>query len=59
MIGLRFLNDHLSGDRYFKIKRPGHNLQRARVQFRLLEDMERQFRQMEDIVFRLAEEITS
>jgi hypothetical protein len=59
MIGLRFLNDHLGGDRYFKIKRPGHNLQRARVQFRLLEDMERQFRQMEDIVFRLAEETTS
>ena len=50
MIGLRFFSDYLAGDRYFKIKHPGHNLQRARVQFRLLEDMERQFRQMEDIV---------
>jgi hypothetical protein len=59
MIGLRFLSDHLAGDHYFKSARPDHNLQRARVQFRLLEDMERQFRQMEDIVFRLAEETTS
>jgi hypothetical protein len=55
LIGLRFLSDHLAGDRYFKIKYPGHNLQRARVQFRLLEDMERQFSEMEDIVLRTAE----
>lgn len=59
MIGLRFLSDHLAGDRYFKTARPGHNLQRARVQFRLLEDMERQFRQMEDIVCRLGGKATS
>ena len=40
-IGMRFLADHLAGDRYFKISRPGHNLDRARVQFKLVEDMER------------------
>lgn len=34
-LGLRFLTDHLEGDRYFKIARPGHNLHRALVQFRL------------------------
>ena len=56
MIGLRFLSDHLAGDSYFKISRPGHNLQRARVQFRLLEDMERQFSELEDIVAKLAGE---
>jgi hypothetical protein len=50
LIGLRFLSDFLAGDRYFKIKYPGHNLQRARVQFRLLASMERQFGQMEDII---------
>jgi hypothetical protein len=50
LIGLRFLSDYLAGDHYFKIKYPGHNLQRARVQFRLLESMERQFKQMEDII---------
>ncbi len=33
IIGLRFLTDHLAGDRYFKTANPGHNLQRARVQF--------------------------
>lgn len=34
-IGSRFLTDHLEGDRYFKIKKPGHNLQRARAQYAL------------------------
>ena len=40
-IGMRFLADHLAGDRYFKISRPGQNLDRARVQFALVADMER------------------
>lgn len=31
--GVRFLTDHLDGDRYFKVKFPGHNLVRARNQF--------------------------
>lgn len=34
---LRYLTDHLDGDRYFRIDRPGHNLDRARVQLRLLQ----------------------
>jgi hypothetical protein len=38
---MRFLADHLSGDVYFKITRPGQNLDRARVQFRMAEEMER------------------
>jgi len=33
--GVRFLADHLAGDVYFRIHRPGHNLDRARVQLRL------------------------
>ena len=33
IIGLRFLTDHINGDRYFHIHREGHNLDRARVQF--------------------------
>jgi len=37
IIGLRFLTDHLNGDVYFKVAREGHNLDRCRVQFRLLE----------------------
>jgi len=39
-IGLRFLTDHLQGDVYFKIKRPHHNLDRARNQFALLRSLE-------------------
>ncbi|TPW21011.1 MAG: hypothetical protein FD126_1119, partial [Elusimicrobia bacterium] len=40
-LGLRFLADHLEGDRYFKVHRPGHNLERARCQFRLAAELER------------------
>ncbi len=47
LIGLRFLTDHLDGDRYYKIHFPGHNLVRARAQFRLVERMEEGFRKME------------
>ena len=39
--GLRFLADHLNGDVYFKIHRPGQNLDRARAQFALYRDMEK------------------
>lgn len=41
-LGLRFLTDHLEGDVYFKTQRPGQNLQRAQLQFRLTEEIERQ-----------------
>jgi Ser/Thr protein kinase RdoA (MazF antagonist) len=38
-LGTRFLTDHLTGDRYFPAHRPGHNLDRARVQLRLAEQL--------------------
>jgi Ser/Thr protein kinase RdoA (MazF antagonist) len=41
-LGLRFYTDHLEGDIYFKVKRPGHNLSRALAQFRLAESIESQ-----------------
>jgi hypothetical protein len=41
LIGLRFLTDHLNGDIYYRIHHPGHNLERAKVQFKLVEEMER------------------
>jgi hypothetical protein len=37
---VRFLGDHLDGDRYYRTRRPGHNLDRARTQLRLLESLE-------------------
>jgi hypothetical protein len=41
-IGIRFLTDYLLGDVYFKTHRPGHNLDRARVQFKMVASMEEQ-----------------
>lgn len=52
-LGLRFLTDHLAGDRYFKVKRPGHNLDRARVQFKLTESIEEQEDSIRAIIERL------
>jgi N-acetylhexosamine 1-kinase len=47
--GMRFLTDYLSGDTYFKIHYPDHNIVRARTQIRLASEMEQQFDQMLDI----------
>ncbi len=48
--GMRFLTDYLLGDTYFKIHRPEQNLDRCRVQFALLADMERKWEAMQRIV---------
>ncbi len=48
--GMRFLTDYLQGDTYFKIHRPGHNLDRARTQLKLVTDMEQKMAQMQGIV---------
>lgn len=50
IIGLRFLTDHIDGDNYYRIHHPGHNLQRARAQFRLVESIEEQFGEMKKII---------
>jgi len=39
-LGLRFFADYLAGDVYFKTKYEGHNLHRARVQFKLCQSIE-------------------
>jgi hypothetical protein len=41
-LGIRFFTDHLDGDVYFKVKYPSHNLNRAIIQFKLLESIEAQ-----------------
>lgn len=48
--GIRFLADYLEGDVYFKVHRPGHNLDRCHTQFALVADMEKKWKQMEEIV---------
>jgi aminoglycoside phosphotransferase (APT) family kinase protein len=54
-LALRFLTDHLAGDRYFRVQRPDHNLHRARNQLRLLAELERQAGRLRDIVARAGE----
>ncbi|MFO7870398.1 MAG: aminoglycoside phosphotransferase family protein [Kiritimatiellia bacterium] len=39
-LGLRFFADFIAGDKYFKIRHEGQNLNRARVQFKLCESIE-------------------
>jgi hypothetical protein len=53
-IGIRFLTDFLLGDRYFKTARKQHNLDRCRTQFKLIESMEQQEREMDAVVARYA-----
>ena len=48
--GLRFLADYLDGDTYFAISRENQNLDRARVQFALVADMEKHLSEMTEIV---------
>jgi aminoglycoside phosphotransferase (APT) family kinase protein len=56
--GVRFLTDHLDGDRYFRVSRPGHNLDRARVQLRLVERMLEAEGAVRDVIDALAREAT-
>lgn len=48
IIGLRFLTDYIVGDVYYKTQYPGHNLTRARVQFRLVQNMEEKQAEMDN-----------
>jgi Ser/Thr protein kinase RdoA (MazF antagonist) len=41
-LGVRFLTDHLEGDRYFRVQARGENLHKALIQFALGADIERQ-----------------
>jgi len=38
----RFLADHLLGDRYYRVERPAHNLDRARAQLALYRSLKRE-----------------
>ncbi len=43
IMGVRFLTDYLNGDVYYHIERPSHNLDRARTQIALMQDMDRKW----------------
>lgn len=48
--GIRFLMDHINGDTYYNIYYPGQNLDRARTQLKLLEDMEKKLPEIKRIL---------
>ena len=48
--GMRFLADYLNGDKYFRVHREGHNLDRARTQFELVRHMEENWDAMAEII---------
>ena len=52
-LGLRFFQDYLAGDKYFKVRQPEQNLNRARVQFRLCESIEAREKSIRDALNRL------
>ena len=54
--GVRFLTDYLDGDPYFATDYAGHNLARARTQFKLVRDMEAKWDALCEIVREAAAE---
>lgn len=58
-LAVRFLNDYINGDVYFKIKYPEHNLVRARCQIALAKDMLVKMDAMDSIVKGCAEKYKS
>ena len=49
-LAMRFLNDYINGDIYFKYNYDKHNLDRARNQIRLVQDMELHYEEMTKII---------
>jgi hypothetical protein len=52
LIGMRFLTDYLRGDVYFKVHRQGHNLDRCRRQFKLVQSILKNEEEMNTLCLR-------
>ena len=50
IMALRFLTDYIDGDTYYKIKHPEHNIERARNQIKLVQEMDKSLDEMLQIV---------
>jgi Ser/Thr protein kinase RdoA (MazF antagonist) len=55
IMGLRFLTDYLEGDHYYRIARPGHNLDRCRTQIALIRSMDARWEAALEITKKLVE----
>lgn len=58
-LAMRFLNDYINGDTYFRPKYEGQNLKRARNQLCLLRDMEKNYDKMCSMVKNIVEDLSS
>lgn len=56
-VGMRFLDDYLDGDRYFRVDYPQHNLIRSRNQFKLVEEIERNEENIKMIINKLLKKL--
>lgn len=50
LVGTRFLTDYILGDKYFKIHRPEHNLDRCRVQLEIVRSLKEHEKELHEIV---------
>jgi len=50
MQGVRFLTDYLEGDHYYKVSYKDHNLVRTRIQFRLVQELEKHEKELQQIL---------
>ncbi len=55
--GIRFLTDHINGDTYYHIDYAGQNLDRARTQLKLVEDMEKKLPEIMAILQSIYDEL--
>ena len=58
-LGMRFLHDYIDGDVYFKVDadRPKHNLERARNQLKLVEEIEKNKNKINEIIEKIKKSI--
>jgi Ser/Thr protein kinase RdoA (MazF antagonist) len=56
-IGIRFLTDYLEGDAYFKIAHEGHNIERCRAQFKMVESVLEQEDEMGRVIQRVLQDL--
>jgi len=54
IMALRFLTDYLEGDKYYRVNRPDHNLDRCRVQIAFIKSMDSKWDIARNIVRKLA-----
>ena len=56
-LAMRFLNDYINGDTYFKTNYETHNLDRARNQFKLLSDINNKMSYINEYILNKYKEI--